>query len=223
PHFVKKDLAEVLAHLRQSGFDFADAWFAPHLDFRFPTIGSVVADGLELELRRALEPWNVLAEETVSGRTVRNVDSSLERIQVLVSGLTPQSRHVITCNGRRVPLQPTAEPGVSVAGVRYRGRMLSAALHPTIPVHAPLSFEIIDAWMNRSLVQCTYHVESPQRERFASRPVDAAEAKQRQRERFQVNFQPRTVSSPPPEERHSAFPGTLDLRVPPPRSASLNL
>ena len=99
---------------------------------------------MELELRRALEPWNVLAEETASGRTVRNVDSSVERVQVKVSGLTADSRYIVACNGRRVPLQPAAEPGVAVAGVRFRARKLSATMHPTIPVHSPLTFTLID-------------------------------------------------------------------------------
>ena len=221
PHYAKKDLTAVLAHLRQSGFDFDEAWFAAHLEFRFPKIGSVSADGIELELRRALEPWNVLGEETVSGRTVRNVDSSLERLQVRLSGATPESRYVVTCNGRRVPLEPTDEAGVSIAGVRYRARKLSALLHPTIPVHAPLIFEMIDSWMNRSIAQCTYHVESPRSERYPARPADAAEAEQRRSERFQVNPQARNATPPPPEELNRTFPGTLDLRTPqrPPRQS----
>ena len=146
--------SEVLALLRRSGFNFEDEWFASHLEFRFPKVGSIVADGIELELRRALEPWNVLAEETVSGRTVRSVDSSLERMQVKVSGLPTESRYVVACNGRKVPLQPTADPGVMVAAVRYRARSLSASLHPTVPVHAPLrvrSHGSVDGTFDRSM------------------------------------------------------------------------
>ncbi len=104
PHFVRRDFLDVLSYLRGSGYDFEEKWFAAQLEFRFPKIGSIAADGVELELRQALEPWNVLAEETTSGRTVRSVDSSLERIQVKVSGLTTDSRYAVTCNGRRVPL-----------------------------------------------------------------------------------------------------------------------
>jgi uncharacterized protein (DUF2126 family) len=112
---------------------------------------------VELELRQALEPWNVLAEETTSGGTVRSVDSSLERIQVKVSGLTTESRYVVACNGRRVPLQPTGAPGELLAGVRYRARQLSATLHPTMPVHAPLVFDIIDRWKERSIGRCVHY------------------------------------------------------------------
>ncbi len=215
PHYVKKDLSEVLAHLRRSGYDIPEEWFASHLEFRFPKIGSFVSEGVEFELRRALEPWNVLAEETVSGRTVRSVDSSLERIQVKVSGAAPESRYVVACNGRRVPLQSTAEPGVMVAGVRYRARDLSATLHPTIPVHAPLLFELIDCWMECSLGQCTYFVEPPDGRKYTSRPANAAEAEARRMERFEVSSPARYRLAPPPEEANPAFLGTLDLRLPP--------
>jgi uncharacterized protein (DUF2126 family)/transglutaminase-like putative cysteine protease len=220
PHFVRQDFFEVLGELRQSGFNFEDEWFASHLDFRFPKIGSIHAEGVELELRRALEPWNVLAEETASGGTVRSVDSSLERIQVKVSGLTADSRFAVVCNGRRVPLQPTTEPGTAVAGVRFRARRLSATLHPTVPVHAPLVFDLIDSWNERSIGQCIYHVEPPDGRQFTARPANAAEASERRLERFQI-----TRPSPGPRttleiENNSIFPGTLDLRVPPPSQNS---
>ena len=165
PHFVRRDFSDVLDQLRRSGYKFEEKWFASHLEFRFPKIGSIAAEGVELELRQALEPWNVLAEETTSGRTVRSVDSSLERMQVKVSGFTTESRYVVACNGRRVPLHPTGEPGEAVAGVRYRARRLSAALHPTIPVHAPLVFDIIDRWKERSIGRCTYHTRATGRRR----------------------------------------------------------
>ncbi len=214
PHFVARDLTEVLALLRRSGFNFEDEWFSSHLEFRFPKVGSIVADGVELELRRALEPWNVLAEETVSGRTVRSVDSSLERIQVKVSGLPTESRYVVACNGRKVPLQPTADPGVMVAGVRYRARSLSASLHPTVPVHAPLRFDLIDQWMERPIGQCAYHVEPPEGRQYTTRPANAAEAEGRRLERFQVTSPSLDLAAMPEDESNPIFPGTLDMRVP---------
>jgi uncharacterized protein (DUF2126 family) len=145
---------------------------------------------------------------------VRNVDSSLERIQVKLSGLATEARYIVACNGRRVPLQPTADPGVSIAGVRFRARKLSAALHPTVPVHAPLVFEMIDLWTNRSVGRCSYHVEPPDGRRYTSRPDDHAEAEKRRLERFQVNTPALKVNVPPPEEAVPILSGTLDLRVP---------
>jgi uncharacterized protein (DUF2126 family) len=215
PDAVKCDLSEVLTQLRRSGIDFENDWFAAHLEFRFPKIGSISAEGVELELRHALEPWNVLPEETVSGRTVRSVDSSLERIQVKLSGQLQESRYVVACNGRHVPLQRTHESGVAVAGVRYRARKLSVTLHPTIPVHAPLVFNLIDRFNERSIGQCTYYVAPPDGRLYTNRPKDAAEAAQRRQERFQVNGSATVPMKAPEEESNPVFPWTLDLRLPP--------
>jgi uncharacterized protein (DUF2126 family)/transglutaminase-like putative cysteine protease len=216
PEFVQSDLYAVMAQLRRSGFDFEEQWFAAHLEFRFPRIGAIAAEGIELELRQALEPWNVLAEESVSGSTVRSVDSSLERIQVKVSGLTDATRYVVACNGRSMPLQLTHEAGVAVAGVRYRARKLAATLHPTVPVHAPLVFNLIDRWSNRSIGQCTYHVAAPDGRTYTARPVNGAEAEGRRQERFQVAGTAFIPMAAPAEESNPVFPCTLDLRFPPP-------
>jgi len=216
PHFIMRDFSDVLAQLRRFGFNIVEKWFASHREFRFPKIGSIAADGVELELRQALEPWNVLAEETTSGGTVRSVDSSLERIQVKLSGLATESRYVVSCNGRWVPLHPTGEPGESVAGVRFRARRLSAALHPTIPVHAPLVFDVIDRWEERSIGRCTYHAGPPDGRAYTTRPVNATEAQDRRLKRFLKSDETLGQMGVPKEEINPTFPMTLDLRVPPP-------
>jgi uncharacterized protein (DUF2126 family) len=215
PDFIRRDLREVLAQLRLSGYNFEDEWFDAHLEFRFPKIGSIAADGVELELRQALEPWNVLAEEAHSGRTVRTVDSSMERMQVKVSGFSMESRYVVTCNGRRVPLQLTGEPGVALGGVRFRARRLSASLHPTVPVHAPLVFHLIDCLRDCSIGQCTYYVGPPDGRSYAARPANAAEAEGRHMERFKVAPSALSPMAAPEEEINPLFPMTLDLRLPP--------
>jgi len=215
PHFVGRDFSEVLGSLRESDYHFDENWFAAQLEFRFPKIGSISVEGVELELREALEPWNVLAEETSSGRTVRAVDSSFERIQVKVSGLATASRYAVACNGRSVPLYPTGEPGETVAGVRYRARQLSAELHPTIPVHAPLIFDIIDRSKQRSIGRCTYHVASPDGRAYLGRPVSASEAADRRRERFVESDPAPGLTAAPEKESNPIFPMTLDLRFVP--------
>ncbi len=216
PHFVQRDLGEVLAHLSRSGFDFQPSWFRAHYEFRFPKIGSIQAEGMELELRHALEPWNVLAEETVSGSTVRSVDSSMQRMQVRLSGIATASRYVVSCYGRRVPLTPTGEPGVAIAGIRYRARRFKAALHPTVPIHAPLVFDLIDTFSERSIARCTYFVAPPDDRVYPNRPVNAAEAEERRKERFVVNDHTFGSIVVPQEETNPLFPITLDLRIPEP-------
>ena len=224
PHFVYEDFRQVLDSLRSAGLAFEDSWFRAQLDFRFPRIGTVAADGVELELRQALEPWNVLAEETTASGTGRSVDSSLERMQLKVTGLTGDltgdptnaTRFVVACNGRRVPLMPTGTPGEAVAGIRYRARRLSAALHPTIPVHTPLVFDLIDTWKSRSVARCTYFAGPPDGTVHTTRPRDADEARARRLLRFQPSDPPATPMPVPPAEHNPVFAMTLDLRFPPP-------
>jgi uncharacterized protein (DUF2126 family)/transglutaminase-like putative cysteine protease len=216
PHFVERDFAEVLGDLRRAGFAFEEKWFAAQREFRFPKIGSIKIEGIELELRHALEPWNVLAEETTSGGTVRSVDSSLERIQVKLSGILAEGRYAVSCNGRKVPLMATGRPGESVAGLRYRARRLSATLHPTIPVHTPLEFSVVDLWSGLAIGRCTYHAGSPDGRIYTSRPATAAEAKERREARFQISTDMPAPVAVPEDEVNPVFPMTLDMRRPSP-------
>jgi uncharacterized protein (DUF2126 family)/transglutaminase-like putative cysteine protease len=220
PHFVQEDFKDVLQFLRAAGLPFEESWFRAQIEFRFPRIGSVTAEGVELELRQALEPWNVLAEETNSGGTGRSVDSSLERLQVKVSGLTSGSRLILACNGRRVPLMPTNTPGETIAGIRYRARRLSAELHPTIPVHTPLVFDLIDTAKGRSIARCIYFAGPPDGTVHTTRPRNAEEAKGRRVQRFQISDPPSEQMAAPIEEKNPIFPMTLDLRFPSPGSRS---
>jgi uncharacterized protein (DUF2126 family)/transglutaminase-like putative cysteine protease len=220
PHFLRRDFFDVLTVLRRFGYAFDEQWFAAHLEFRFPKIGSIAVEDIELELRQALEPWHVLGEEASSGSTSRSVDSSLERLQVKVTGFT-ESRYVVSCNGRRVPLHPTGKPGEAVAGVRYRAWQPPSCLHPTIPVHTPLRFEIIDLWNARSIGGCLFHVIHPDGRWYETRPADAVEAESRRQERFQdTGGTAAGVTAPPEEETNPSFPMTLDLRWPGPGELS---
>ncbi|HKP56984.1 MAG TPA: transglutaminase family protein [Polyangiales bacterium] len=211
PHFVQQDFAEVLSELGDAGFKFDPEWFAPHFEFRFPRIGGIATDGVDLELRIALEPWHVLGEQGMVGGTTRYVDSSLERVQVLVRGATDR-RHVVTCNARKIPLHPTGREGEQVAGIRFRAWQPPECLHPTIGVHAPLIFDVVDSWTGRSIGGCTYNVSHPGGRNYETRPVNALEAEARRRSRFSPFGHTPGPLAIRDEKATLEFPLTLDLR-----------
>ncbi len=211
PWFVWDDFTDVCSELRDRGLPVDDRWFAPHREFRFPVCGVMQNRGLELELRTALEPWPVLGEEAGAGGTARYVDSSVERLQVLLRGATGK-RHIVTVGGRPLPLHPTGTEGEFVAGVRYRAWQPPSCLHPTIGVHTPLVFDVVDAWNARSVAGCTYHVVHPGGRSYDTRPVNAFEAEGRRVARFErLGLSPgvRAIQLPQPDRD---CPYTLDLR-----------
>ena len=211
PHFVWEDLCDVVEELNDFGYAMKAEWFAPHLDFRFPRLGEFGARGVDVELRLALEPWHVMGEEGAAGGTVRFVDSSVERLQLHVTGLVGD-RHLLTCNGRVLPLQPTGRVGEFVGAVRYRAWNAASSLHPTIGVHAPLTFDLVDGWMKRSMGGCQYHVSHPGGRNYSTFPVNAYEAEARRLARFfRLGHTPGEMRIPR-EERNPDFPFTLDLR-----------
>jgi len=211
PSFVQMDFEDVMAEMREAGYAFDDTWFAPHFEFRFPKIGEFSSRGVHFSLRSALEPWHVMGEEGSAGGTVRYVDSSLERVEVKLTGLV-DPRHVVTCNGVPLALQPTGRVGEFVAGVRYRAWAPPSALHPTIGVHAPLTFDLVDKWMDRSLGGGQYHVAHPGGLSYATFPINAYEAESRRLARFFALGHTPGKMKVGEVKRSWEFPFSVDLR-----------
>jgi uncharacterized protein (DUF2126 family) len=211
PHFVWQDFSDVVSDLESAGFPLRPEWFVPHWEFRFPRFGTVARESIELELRQAIEPWHVLGEQPGAGGPVRYVDSSVERVQLLVQGMT-DSRHRLLCNGVEVPLHATGRSGEFVAGVRFKAWKPPSSLHPTHEVDAPLVFDIFDTWASRAVAGCTYHVAHPGGRSYDVYPKNGLEAESRRMARFSpfghspAEFQPTRL------DESLELPVTLDLR-----------
>lgn len=195
PHYLWQDISDVIGDLQRHGMAFEASWLDAFWEFRFPVYGVRQVDDIQLELRAAIEPWHVLGEEASAGGMARYVDSSLERLQVKVTGFN-DTRYKLTCNGCVLPLLKTARAGEYVVGVRYRAWQPTFALHPDLPVDTPLVFDIVDTWSDRSLGGCSYHVADPGGRNYEDVPVNANVAEARRLARFDP-------------DHHSPAPATL--------------
>ena len=218
PHFLIHDIADVAADLRAHGIAFETSWLDPFTEFRFPRIGTAVFDGVEIELRGAIEPWNTLGEEARATGTARYVDSSVECIQVRIIG-ADRHRYVVTANGYPVPLLATDNPDINVGGVRFKAWQPPSALHPTITTDVPLQFELIDLTTGTSRGGCTYHVAHPGGRAYDEPPVNAVAAESRRARRFEATgFTPGKIDLSAIQEKQARIftdigaPGILDLR-----------
>lgn len=211
PHYIWEDMNWVVKDLTDAGFDFELDWLSPFQEFRFPHYGSFHIAGLQLDIHGAIEPWHVLGEESSTTGTSRYVDSSVERLQVKIQGLYGE-RLMLCCNKRRVPLQPTGKDGEYVAGIRFKAWNPYSSIHPTIGVHSPLVFDIVDTMNSRSLGGCTYYVSHPGGRNYDTFPVNANEAEARRVARITGKGHSQGKIRMFKSEPHPKRPYTLDLR-----------
>ena len=211
PSFIWRDFQDVTTACQSAGYNIQSDWFKPHFEFRFPFIGSFNHNTINVEIRQAIEPWNVLGEETTGTGTSRYVDSSVEKMEVKVSGYVDE-RYIVSCNGRALPLHATETKGEYVAGIRYRAWQPPSCLHPTIPVDGPLTFDLYDQWLGRSVDGCRYHVGHPGGLNPTTLPVNSYEAESRRAARFSRIGHSGVNVAPRPANVNRDFPMTLDLR-----------
>lgn len=233
PHFVRRDIQDVVNDLNEAGYPFHISWFDPFFEFRFPHYGTLRIRDIEMEIRMGIEPWHVLGEEMSSSGTSRFVDSSLERVQVKIKGLNT-SRYILLCNGVQAPLKETGIKEEYVCGIRYRAWQPPSALHPTIGIDTPITFDIIDTWNSRSIGGCTYYVSHPGGRSYDTFPINSYEAESRRVNRFAETSHTQNVlrstsgltglhryidqnripfyCDPPALEINKEYPYTLDLR-----------
>ncbi len=211
PHYIWADFVEVCEVLNRAGYEIDSKWYEPFFEFRFPRYGTIHSKGVELELRGALEPWHVLGEEMSATGTARYVDSSIERLQVKVTGYI-EGKHTITCNGHRVPMRPTDKRGEYVAGIRFKAWQPPSGLHPMIPLQSPVVIDIIDTLNQRAIGGCTYHVEHPGGNNPETFPINANEAEARRVARFWSHGHSHGTVPTDIKDYTSEYSYTLDLR-----------
>jgi uncharacterized protein (DUF2126 family) len=211
PTWLWRDFEDVLAHLERAGLPLPAVAYRVFLELRCPVVGQLEAGDVRLELRNAIEPWHVLGEEPVAGGTSRFVDSSMERVELRAEGLVPE-RHVVTVNGLDLPLRATGVAGEQVGGVRFRAWAPPHSLHPHIGIHHPLRFELLDAWAQRSLGACAYHVWHPEGRSYDAPPLTRFEAAARRAQRFTSAGPSTWPARARPARPQGEAPYTLDLR-----------
>lgn len=211
PHWLWHDFGDVLGHLADRGIEFHPDAFRPFLELRCPVIGRFETQGVVVQMRNAIEPWNVLGEELTGSGTARYVDSSMERIEIRVEGFVSE-RHALSVNGHYLPLHPTGKAGEAVAGVRFRAWAPPHSLHGHLGIHHPIQVDLVDRWAERSIGAAAYHVWHPEGRAFDAPPLTRFEAGARRAQRFAKVGPMPYRSSLEWVASHPDAPYTLDLR-----------
>ncbi len=211
PHWMWRDFEDVLAHLAAHGVALPALGYRPFLELRCPLIGELDVRGAIIEVRNAIEPWNVLGEEATQTGTARYVDSSMERLEIRTIGLD-EERFVVAVNGVGLPLRRAQGRDVRVGGVRFRAWCPPHALHPHLGIHHPVRIDIVDTWAHRGVAGGAYHVWHPEGRAFDAAPLTRVEAAARRARRFTIEGPTPRPLRARPAAPHPEQPYTLDLR-----------
>ncbi|MBC2594808.1 transglutaminase family protein [Ruficoccus amylovorans] len=211
PAVIWDDLGKICRDLKAHGFDFKREWLRPLAEFRFPLRGELDLPGGEtLTVRQALEAWPLMAEENLGGPTVRMVDNSTDRLELSLSAKAPLQTHTLLCNGVEIPWQSVG--GKPVCGLRYKCASGWPALHPHVPIQAPLLFQWIEKKSRRVKASAWYYYWNPHAPIYDGRPSDLDEARARSAERWRKVPVTNETAAVSPARTFPEMRFTLDLR-----------
>jgi uncharacterized protein (DUF2126 family) len=201
----------VLDDLEQHGFGLGALMRGCLLENPEP-VAQVSQDSAMLEVRNAISFWPLLGDAVLQAtRGARVVDSSILRMQVLVSAPRGRPLGQLGANGYSIPLVPVSPPrgeradrDYALGSVTYRAFVPQVGLHPEIPSHDPWVLE----WVRGDSCQrILLHAWNPNGGIYDGLPRCAAEARERREERV-------IISSTEPKrfEQGGATGNRLDLR-----------
>ncbi|MEM7434358.1 MAG: transglutaminase family protein, partial [Myxococcota bacterium] len=190
PSGLWSDVRTVCEELTAAGLPFDAAWLRDLMAHRFPVLGTLEHEGLEVIVRQALEPWPLMAEVSQGGATSRLVDNSTDRIEIAVADSTSLGAHRVLVNGielcmREIDGEGTANRRARVGAVRYKSADGWPALHPHISVQSPLTIELIDG-TGKVVSAAQYHHWKPDGSVYDGAPREDEEAERRRSERWVV-------------------------------------
>ncbi len=210
PYFLEVDYKDVLLDLGDYGYKFQSHWFAAQFARRFPPLGTVTLDDVDLDLSLAIEPLNAHYDPHVD---LSIQPPQLQRLQLKATHLDPD-RHIVTCNGFLIPLTEPDENNIQVAAIRlYKNlpELPSGAVMKRTP--NKLTFELVDKETKASLGGFLFIIPTPEEYRNISMTCDPIEARHRRNATFDpfIPYGGEVFVHPSPKTPES--PHVLDMRI----------
>ena len=185
PHFVWQDFTGIVADMNDAGYALDSAWFAPHFEFRFPLCGQHrLRSDVSSSCAKRSSPGTCSARKAPSAAPCATSTPRSSACRSCVSGFNARTLSRRLQRRARAADAARAARRVSSAACGFAPGSPPSSLHPTIPVDAPLVFDLYDRWSGRAVAGCTYHVAHPGGRNFERFPVNAYEAESRRLARF---------------------------------------